>query len=107
MKKYCKECGCEIEKSTRRCSGCGRYYFRPAYFILMLLYLALIASTVFYYVQYQNSLYLINYHEDIVNQEFESRFGHLTHPETGEYIDSWYDYLDALDTQMELEGESY
>ena len=107
MRKYCKECGGEIDSSLKKCVKCGRHYSRPVHFILALLYLVLIASTLFYYHRYWNTLSVLTYYDEIVNEEFEERFGHLHNPETGEPINGWQAYLDALDAQMELEGKTY
>ncbi len=107
MTKYCKLCGKEIDSTTRKCTGCGKQYFRPVYASLVFIYIALLFSTIYYFYKYTYSITALYYYEQSVDEEFVDRFGGYTNPDTGEEITGWKSYLDALDAQMKNSDTNY
>lgn len=95
--RYCKHCGGALLNG--KCTKCGITAFSPTKIIIFLLSLACILSLVFNYYQFSVL-------RDI-DAQFRYRFEEYANPETGEPIRTAYDYLDAIDAQMEMEDMSY
>lgn len=95
--RYCKHCGGALLNG--RCTKCGKTAFSPTKIAIFLLSLICTLSLVLNY-------YLFSVLNDLDTQ-FQIRFGHYTNPETGTQIQTAYDYLDALDAQMEMDNMEY
>lgn len=56
--KYCHKCGKAIDNKSKKCSGCGKQYFRWKYLLIALLIIApfivLSSTSVYYYSEYKN-----------------------------------------------------
>ena len=105
--RYCKKCGHEIDEKTKKCTGCGKQYANIFCVLLAVVYAVLLLSSVYFYNQCQLIAKTCMQQIDIIDSEFTARFGHLQNPKTGENITGYQSYLDALDAQMEMAGDSY
>jgi len=69
---YCKRCGAPIEHDTKKCSGCGKQYFRVKVIIpalLAVLVVGLVGLNIFQYIIYQDKVEVVEQLKDSLTEK--------------------------------------
>lgn len=75
-KRYCKECGSQIDSETKKCTGCGKQYFRfrirnAITVVLLVSSLAIAVISTYNAYQYKNQIEQYKIQESVLNEKID------------------------------------